>query len=480
MNGLAAQNNVSSYALSGNASLEKTVLIIVMLSSFLAPFMVSSVNLAVPSIGVEFKSSAFLLSWIVASYLLASAAFLLPMGRLSDIVGRKKIFLWGVVLFSFFSLLCGLSWSVESLIALRVLQGISISMIFSTGMAILTSVYPPHKRGRAMGLTASVTYIGLSSGPVIGGVMNHYFGWRSIFYFNVPLGILIAIISLLRLKGEWTGAAGEKFDIAGSFLYMVGLIALLYGFSSIATISWAKYALVSGVLLVFLFVRYELKVSYPLIDIGLFSNNAAFAFSNLAAMLNYSALFAVNFLMSLFLQVVLGYTSQVAGFILLSQPLVMALFSPFAGALSDRVEPRVVASWGMGLSAVGLIIFTFLNKGTPVWSIIANLALIGLGFALFSSPNNNAIMGAVEKRFYGVASSSLATMRLIGQAVSMAVVTLLMAVYVGGANLGPDNAHLLIRSTRLSFIVFAVICIGGVFASLARGNIKARKISEEK
>ncbi|MDD3364869.1 MAG: MFS transporter [Syntrophomonas sp.] len=450
---------------------ERATLVAVMSTAFLVPFIGSAVNLALPSLGKEFQSSALLLSWVVTSYLLASAAFLLPFGRLADIVGRRKVFLGGLALFSLFSLLCALTRSIQLLIAFRLLQGIASAMIFSTSMAILTSVFPPNRRGKALGLSVASTYIGLSLGPVLGGWMNHNMGWRSIFYFIAFLSFVVPIYTAANLKGEWKGAEGEKFDLAGSLLYVLGLVAFLYGMSSIASSSWSRYIALLGLALIAFFVRYELRQVHPIIEMRLFVQNITFAFSNLATMINYSATFALGFLMSLYLQVILGHSSQAAGMILLAQPLVMALFSPLAGTLSDRVEPRLVASAGMALSTVGIFFFVFLGVKTPLFLIVANLTLIGLGFALFSSPNTNAVMGSVQPRLYGIASSTLGTMRLVGQALSMALVTLLMAIYIGNAQLSSVNPNNLMQCIHIAFILFSLLCFIGVFASIARGNI---------
>ncbi len=450
--------------------IKKYALITVLVASFTTPFMGSAVNLAIPSIGREFNSSALLLSWVVSSYLLSSAAFLLPFGRLADMVGRKKVFIIGVLIFSVSSLLCGLAWSIQALIGLRLLQGVGSAMTFGTGMAILTSVYPPQERGRVLGFNVATVYTGLSLGPVLGGAMNQHLGWESIFLLNAVIG-LAALVFATRIKGEWAGARGESFDTTGSVLYMAGLVAFLYAFSSIATSDTAKYILLAGLVLLVLFVWHELKSKSPLIDLKLFSRNVTFAMSNLAALINYSATFAVTFVLSLVLQVVIGYSSSTAGMILLAQPVMMALLSPFAGTLSDRVQPRIVSSIGMALSALGLFLLSFVVKETPVWLIVGNLMVLGTGFALFSSPNMNAIMGSVDKRFYGVASSTSGTMRLVGQAVSVAVATLIIDLYVGSAQLGPAVAEQLQRSSNVAFIVFAVTCVGGVFASLARGNM---------
>ncbi|GAB6157085.1 MFS transporter [Desulfotomaculum varum] len=453
-----------------NAAIKKYTLLIACGASFLTPFMGSAVNLAIPSIGKEFNSSALLLSWVATSYILASAAFLVPFGRLADIVGRKKIFTLGVLGFWLSSILCGFARSVEALIAFRVIQGVGSAMIFGTGMAILTSVFPPQERGKVLGINVATVYTGLSLGPVLGGVLNHHFGWPSIFYFTSLIALLVFFLTVTKLSGEWAGDREEEYDFLGATLYALGLVALMYSISAVATSPWAKYILLFGFVVLLVFVRYELRAKHPVLNLSLFKHNTVFAFSNLAAFINYSATFAVGFLLSLYFQVVLGFNSQTTGFILLSQPVIMALLSPLAGSLSDRKDPRIVSSWGMVLTTVGLFIFCFLDKDTPLWLITINLLLLGTGFALFSSPNTNSVMGSVEKRFYGIASSTLGTMRLTGQAVSMAIVTLLLALYVGNVKLTQAPADLLVKGTKTTFIVFTLLCFIGIFASLARGK----------
>lgn len=462
-----------------NTSMERTTLYTVMTTSFMTTFMGSSINLALPTMGHEFGSNAILASWAITAYLLASAIFLLPLGRLADIHGRRRMYLLGTILYTLFTLLTTLASSMEMVIGVRLLQGLSSAMIFSTGMAILTSVYPPHKRGRALGYSVAVTYLGLSVGPVLGGMMNHYWGWRSIFYLTTLLGLLAVAGIHFWLRSEWAGARGEKFDTSGSLLYIAGLLAFLYGLSSIADFIWSRYLVLLGVVLLFLFMFWELRSDYPILQVRLFKHNMAFTFSNLAAMINYSATFAVTFLLSVYLQVVRGYDSQAAGLILLAQPLVMAILSPLAGTLSDRLEPRLVASLGMGCSALSLFFFIFISATTaPVW-LVANLLLAGLGFALFASPNNNAIMGSVPACLYGIASSTLGTMRLVGQAISMSIVTLLIALFVGRVPLAEANPATFLACMQVSFIVFTVISILGVLASLKRGSLHSNGVVGE-
>ena len=447
--------------------MRKAVLMAIVPASFLTPFTLSSVNVALPSIGNELKVDAITLNWIATAFLLSSAMFLVPFGRLADIKGRKKIFVLGMVIFTVGSLLSGLAFSAEMLIAFRILQGIGGAMIFATGIAILTSVFPLKERGKILGINVASVYTGLSLGPFFGGILTQNFGWRSVFLVNVPIGIFIVILAALKLKAEWADARGESFDFIGSVIYSLMLLFIMLGFSE-SNLSF----LFAGFSLLLLFIFWESRVDHPILEIELFRRNVTFTLSNLAALLNYSATFAVAYLLSLYLQYIKALTPQQAGFVLVSQPVMQALFSPFAGWLSDRVEPRVVASAGMAITAFGLLIFSTIDESTKLSLIISNLMLMGFGFALFSSPNTNAIMSSVERKFYGLASATLSTMRVVGQMLSMAIVMLIFAIYIGKALITPKIYPLLLESTRTSFAVFSVLCFFGIFASLARGRVR--------
>lgn len=434
-----------------------------MSTSFIGPFMGSAVNLAVPAIGEEFGAPVESLGWIVTAYLLGSAVVLLPVGRMADIIGRKRVYTCGVVLFLLGNLAATATTSMELLVACRLFQGVATAMIFGTGMAMIVSVHAPSERGRVIGCSAAATYIGLSLGPMLGGFITEAVGWRGIFYLT-GLGLLFSLLAVSRVKQEWYGARGEPFDWYGACLYMGASGLVLYGCSTVSDNAMAKYLLAAGAALLICFARSQARSASPLVDMKLLRENTVFAMSSLAAMINYSATFAIGFVLSLYLQLVRGMDATAAGLILLIQPALMAAFSPAAGALSDRLEPRVVASSGMALDAVGLLLFAFLRADTPLWMVGANVALIGLGFALFSSPNNNAIMGAVESRYYGIAASILSAMRLIGQALSMAVVTAVLAHY------GASEHGRLLAGFNTAFGIFAALCGGGILASLARGQ----------
>jgi EmrB/QacA subfamily drug resistance transporter len=448
---------------------KNVTLLVVTLGAFLTPYMSSAVNVALPVIGTEFKMSAVSLTWIATAYLLAASIFLLPFGRLADIHGRKKIYAYGVVIYTLSALLLANSSSELELICYRLIEGFGAAMLFGSGIAMLTSVFPPGERGKALGINVAAVYFGLSMGPLLGGFLTEHFGWRSVFLINVPLGALILILVLWRLKGEWAEAEGERFDLHGSLLYSISLASLIYGLSLFPAAQGIGYVL-AGAGFLAAFVFWEMRASSPIMDIRLLRGNRVFAFSNAAAFLNYSSTYAVVFFLSLYLQYVHGFNPESAGLILVAQPAVQAVFSPTAGRLSDRIEPRLVASAGMTITVAGLILLLFLGEGSPLYLVIASLMLLGLGFAFFASPNTNAIMSAVPRKFYGVASGSVGTMRLTGQMFSQAIALLVSALYLGSAQIVPEDYPQFLMAMRAAFAVLAVLCGVGIFFSLARGG----------
>ncbi len=399
---------------------ERVAIAVATLASFLTPFMGSATNVALPAIGREMRLDAAALSWVATAYLVSAAAVLIPFGKLADAHGRKRVFVGGLVVYTLTSALCALAPTFPALLAGRVAQGVGGGMIFGTGVALLTSIVPPGRRGLALGINVSAVYLGLSLGPPIGGLLTHHLGWRSVFAVNVALGAVAAATAARGLVGEWRQSTDDGPGAPGV--------------------------------------------------LRLFETNRVFAYSNLAALVNYAATFAVGFLLSLYLQSVRGLSAQAAGGVLAAQPIVMAALSPFAGRLSDRVAPRVVASLGMGLIAAGLSLLALVGRETPYAFLVACLVLLGAGFGLFSSPNTNAVMGSVERRSYGVASATLATMRLVGQMLSMGLAGLVLALFEQRGPAGADRSAGFLAATRAAFLLYALLCVGGVFASLARGR----------
>jgi len=442
-------------------------LIVAVIASFLTPFMGSSINIALPTIALEFKANAVLLGWIPTVYLLSLAVFLVPFGRIADIYGRKKIFTYGIIIFTISSLIAGFSVSTEMLLIIRVFQGLGAAMIFGNVAAIIASLFPPGERGRALGISVTGVFLGLFLGPVLGGFLTQNLGWRSIFFLNVILGLL-STLAVLRLKGEWTEAHGEKFDYLGSLILGLSLVALMYGLSQLP--GWyGFYLILGGILGLITFFLVEKRMASPVLDVNLFKNRT-FTLHNLAALINYCAGVPIVFVLSLFLQYIKDLDPQTTGMVMAVQPVMMALFSPLAGKLSDRVEPRLVASAGMALTALGLAFLAFLSRYTSLAWIVSGLVILGLGFALFSSPNTNVIISSVTKKYYGVASATLSTMRVLGQMSGMGLALFTLALFMGNVSILPENYDHFLLSARISFAIFSFMSLVGILASLYGQN----------
>jgi EmrB/QacA subfamily drug resistance transporter len=454
-----------------DSSIRSATLVVAITGSFIVPFMGSSVNVILPAIEKNLNIDAVLLSWVATAYLLAAGITLVPMGRLADIIGRKKILGLGFSLFALGSLAVSMVQSFPMFMFFRTLQGMGSGMIFGTSMAILTSVFPPKERGKVLGVTTSAVYVGLSSGPFVAGILVQQIGWRVLFLLTFILSFIPLLFILTRLKGEWADAAGEKYDIPGAFIFGIALFGLVYGFSKLpGTVGLVLLAI--GIPAMIVFILRQIRIPSPLIDVSLFTQNRVFARSNLAALIHYGSTFGLNFLLSLYLQYIKGLSPQTTGVILISQPIMMALGSPFAGRLSDKVEPRILATTGMSMTCVGILVLSFLQPSTPIFLIVCNLVFLGCGFALFSSPNMNAIMSSVEKRHLGLASGSAATMRLMGQMFSMGIVTMMISLLMGKAQISPETYPALLQCIRISFSLFSGLCVLGIFASFSRGNVR--------
>ena len=445
------------------------VLFVTTVSAFFTSFANSSVNVALPLIGTEFHLGGVVLNWVVTAFVLASSVFVMPMGRLGDLYGRQRIFLWGVVLYGLGSAASFLAPGPEALIAARVFSGIGGSMVFGTSMAVLVAAYPATQRGRVLGINVGMVYFGLSAGPPLGGLITQAFGWRSLFAVHFALALAVVVLMLLRLRGNDTERREGGFDLMGSALFAVGLSMLLLGVSSLPSPLGIALSLGGTAVLVGFWI-FESRTANPILPVTLFTKNRVFAFSNLAALISYAATFAVAFFLSLYLEVVRGLSPATAGLLLIAQPLVQATFSPLTGRLSDKVSPGLLASTGMGLTAVGLAALAFLDASTPLGWVLGALVLLGLGFALFSSPNTNAIMGSVDKKALGVASATVSSMRGVGMMLSMGMALVLLSLFLGNAGVTVATADAFLLALRWAFGISAVLCALGIFASHARGS----------
>jgi len=443
----------------------KTVLLAVtMTSNFFNPLMGAAVNIALPNISSEFTMDAVQMSWVTMAFLMASAVFLVPFGKIADMFGRKKLFLYGNIIFLFGTILCAFSHSGSFLIFSRVIQGIGSAMMFSTSMAIVISAFPPQERGKVIGLNVSAVYVGLSAAPILGGILTQTVGWRSLFYVNAIVSMVIIPAIIFKIRAEWIEAKNEKFDWLGTLIYIPAMAALMYGFSKLPT-PLAIFITVSGILGLIAFVWVEIKNPFPVLNMKLFFENKVFASSNLSAFINYAATFAVSFVLSLYLQYAKHLSPKQAGMVLITQPILMAGVAIFSGRLSDKMNPRWLASSGMAISVIGLLMLAFIEQNTSLSFIVVALAVLGFGFGLFSSPNTNMVMSSVDRKFYGIASATISTMRATGMMFSMAIASLSVHIFVGNKIINDANIESFVHSSKVIFLVFTLLCVVGVFSS---------------
>ncbi len=448
--------------------LRRAALVTNMVTAFVMPFMGNSLNLAIPDIGAEFGANASAVGWMVTAYILTVAALSVPFGRLADVTSRKAVMVTGMIIFIVFCAVSVLASSMSILIAFRIAQAIGASMVLSSNMPILISAYPGNMRGRVLGLSTAAVYTGLALGPVLGGFLTYTFGWRSIFLFVsvvlvVPLVVMLAFITDRKDRGK-----SSYTDISGTILFMIFIIAFMFGMSFIGR--GITYVIIAGIGMItgILFIVHELKDPNPVLNISLFRSNIGYTMSNISALLNYSATFAIGYLISLYLQIVMGYSAATAGLVMITQPAVMALLTPTMGRLSDRFSPFIMSSLGMLFCAVGTTLFIFVRVDTSLTYVITALIVTGLGFSLFASPNTNAVMGCVDRKDYGIANSVLNTMRSVGQTLSMVIVTIIVSATLPGIQLVAAEPSGLVGVIRTAFIIFTIMCIAGVFFSLKR------------
>lgn len=442
------------------------VLAVITFAGFLITFMTSAINVALPLIQEEFNISAVTLSWVSLSYILVAGATLLPLGRASDLYGRMRFFILGMIIFTVFSFASAFAWSASVLIVLRAIHGLGLALGAVVATALVILAYPLESRGRAVGLNVAGVYLGLTAGPVLGGLIIHNLGWRGLFLVVGGLSLLNLGLALWKLRDvDWQEPRQGRFDIEGSVIFAMALPALLAGFSFLPGVVGIVLVAV-GIVGLAGFLWWEVRAADPLLDVALLRRNRVFAFSNAAALINYAATFAMVFLMSLYLQYNRGLNAQTAGFVLVAGTFVQAIFSPLAGRLVDRVNARWVASTGMAVCVFGLFALAFVGATTPYWFIIAMLCVLGLGFAFFSVPITHTVMCSVEKPRVGMASATLAMVRLVGQNLSMGIATLVLAIEVGRRAIQPGDYPQLLSSVRISFLIFAVLCIVGVGATI--------------
>jgi len=443
-----------------------TVLITLCITSFLVPYMGSSLNLALPELAQAFGLDAKKLGWVNSAFLIATAIFQVPFAKIADLVGRKKIFLLGVALFGISSVACAWAWDFASLITFRAFAGLGSAMIFGTNLAILSSTYRAGERGKAMGVLTSVVYLALAIGPFLGGILTHYFGWKSVFYIPGAILITQAISVPLLINHEWKEPSSKHFDKRGSFIYGLAVFCLIFGFSEFPN-TFAFIFVLAGILLFVFFYNYEERREEPVFNVRLFGGNKAFTLASLTALFSYMATAAAYFMLSLYLQFVRGFDARHAGLVLVSSAVVQSIAALFAGRLADKFEPSKIAMLGMSLCSIGLFGLAFAGTDSSIFAVVAMLLFLGLGAGLFASPNTKVIMGSVERKHISQASATVGTMRLAGQAFSMGIAMMSISLFIGDSLITPENFGYFMQSWKFTFAICAFLCLAGVGTSRA-------------
>ena len=439
------------------------LLMICTVLSFFTVFAVNAVNIVIPSIAAEYGMSNIVQNWVTIIFLLVVAVLSVPAGQISAKYGLKKVTNISIILFIIISIINVLVTSQEQFLACRFILGISLAFINVTSMAMIVNVLPPEERGKALGINITGVYVGLSLSPVIGGIMNYNLGWRSVVLFGVPFMLVILILLLTRIGDEWSSFENVPLDFKGSLTYGIGIVLFMYGFTILNT-QLGVILTILGVVILIIFGLIELRQAYPVFDIRFFKNRK-FLSANFASLCAYLATYAVTTILNYHLQYIKGFDSQTAGMILLVAPLCQVVLAPIAGRLSDRFVPQILAAIGMGLGTVSLFLFSSLDNGTSIEFLIVAMVIYGIGFGMFSPPNTNVIMGSVPPKDTSIASASVATMRTVGQAMSMGILTLVFAFIMGDVPIVQQYYPLLVQSCQITCIICVVLCIASVFAS---------------
>lgn len=439
------------------------LLLICTVLSFFTVFAVNAVTIVIPTIAAEYHMSNIMQNWITIIFLLVVAVLSVPAGQITGKYGLRKVTIISTILFIIISIVNVLVTSQEQFLACRLILGIALAFINVTSMAMIVSAFPPEERGTALGINITGVYIGLSLSPVLGGILNYNLGWRSVVLFGVPFLFVILALLLTTIKDEWITFEGIPIDVKGALSYGVGMALFMYGFTILNT-QMGMILTVLGVIILIVFAVIEMRQDYPVFDIRFFKNHK-FLSANFASLCAYLATYAVTTILNYHLQYIKGFDSQTAGLILLVAPLCQVVLAPIAGRLSDRFVPQILAAIGMALGTISLFLFSSLDSATSMTFLVAAMIIYGVGFGLFSPPNTNVIMGSVPPNDTSIASASVATMRTVGQAMSMGILTLVFAFIMGDVPIIEQYYPLLIQSCQITCIICVVLCILSVFAS---------------
>ena len=440
------------------------ILLICSILNFFAVFAVNAVIVIVPDVASEFHMSNITQNWISIIFFLVVAVLSVPAGQISGKYGLKKVTILSTILFIVISVVNVLVTSSEAFLLSRLILGISLAFINVTSMAMVVSAFEPDERGKALGINIMGVYVGLSSSPVLGGILNYQFGWRSVILFGVPFLLVILVLLLTKIEDEWITFKDIPIDLKGSLSYGIGMVLFMYGFTILNEMTGVVLTIL-GIAILVIFAAIELRVDNPVFDVRFFKNRK-FLSSNFASLCAYLATFSVTTILNYHLQYIKGFDSQTAGLILLVAPLCQVVLAPIAGRLSDKFIPQIMAAIGMGLGTISLFLFSFLDANTSFEFLMAAMVLYGIAFGLFSPPNTNVIMGSVPPKDTSVASAAVSTMRTVGQAMSIGILTLVFAFVMGNVPMTEQYFPLLTESCQITCLICVVLCLASVFASL--------------
>lgn len=436
------------------------------IASFITPLMGTMITTALPTIGIDFNVSVHDQAWVTAIYLLSCVIFLLPWAKVSDLFGKRKVFILGLVIIAAGGILAAFSTDFAHLLAARIVMGAGGAAISCTSVSMIIEVYPKYSRGTPLGINTAVVYLGSSIGPALGGILTDTLGWHSTFYMVVPFCI-VALIAIMMFKTDFISAKGGSFNYLGSVVYGISMVLTAYGLMNIP--QWYSYPMmIAGIALLYLFYRMQKRTDHPLLNVRMFSNKV-YTRSVISTLLNYGSSYAVSFFAALYLQDINGWSAWQAGTILLIQPAIQSVLTPFTGRLSDRINPRILPTLGMIITALGLlVIFGFPTEVNTTMLILA-LVLLGIGYAMFSAPNTNIVMSSVPNDMYSEASGILSTMRMGGMLLSMGIAMACISIFMGSAET-MTNAPMFMDAMRTAFAICVIMCVIGTVLSWFRGS----------
>lgn len=447
------------------------ILLAIGVGSFMTALDGSVVNIILPVVSRAFNTDVAAVEWVVTVYLLVVSSLLLSFGRLGDMRGHKLVYISGFLVFVVSSALCGFAPSVTVLIIARAFQALGGAMLLANSPAILTKNFPAQQRGQVLGLQATMTYLGLTVGPSLGGWLTSQYGWRSVFYINVPVGLLALLLGLYFIPLDAGAERGERFDLAGAITFMAGLVALLLGLNQGHAWGWSSPAILgllgTAVLLLAVFLFIELRVTHPMLDLSLF-RVPLFSASTASAIFNYICLFTGLFLLPFYLIQARGLDPAQAGLILTAQPIIMAIMAPLSGTLSDRIGARLLSTLGMAIIAAGLFLLAQLKADSSISYVVVSLATVGLGTGVFVSPNTSALLGAAPLHRRGIASGIMATARNVGMVLGVGLAGAVFTTVQAHAQ-AAGSATATYEGIRAGFLVAVGVALIGMLTSAVRG-----------